>query len=220
MSRKKYMFITALAALLLIPPLVVFAAVNSSVRKNSFSEGSDEAVIIEGNQSGVSIENDSYSFTQSDSDYIAAKTVEIKAPKTSSDEYLRVRFVPMWYDESGNVTGGIEISDMKITQLSADRKSLQLCTKNAQNEPEPVITLKLNENWESYWTFNSGERCFYSKSLVRSGETTPALLEQVMISSDTYSKTEVCTLRIDVLADAVQKTDNAYSDRSWNPSDG
>ena len=116
----------------------------------------------------------------------------------------------MWMDEEGRVFASPEFSNMKINGLNQDETALLFCTEDAEGLAEPMMTLMLNANWKDHWTYDANKQCFYSKSIVNTGITTPTLLEAVKVSSDTYNKTEGYTLRIDVLTDAVQTTDRQW----------
>ena len=209
-NKKKAALIAAFIALMLIPPLVVFAAVYSSVRTNSFNKGSVETLIVEGSHSGASMENSGYSFSEANGEYVVSKPVQIRVPQNSDDQYLRVCPVPMWIDESGKILGSPDISDFKEIELNQDETALLFCAVHGGGTVEPMVTLMLNADWKDHWRYDADRHCFYSRSIVNTGITTPTLIEGVKLSSDVYNNTEGLTLRVEVLTDAVQTTDHNW----------
>ena len=64
-----------------------------------------------------------------------------------------------------------------------------------------------------------GDGYFYYSGKLKSGQLTPRLLDKVELSEAAYALTENNTyrLRIDVLADAIQTSGGAESQRGWEP---
>ena len=61
------------------------------------------------------------SWTNTDDQPIAAKEVTVGEISDPNGEYLRVRLVPAWYDESGCVVSGIEdVTDICTARISGD----------------------------------------------------------------------------------------------------
>lgn len=218
-KNKRNIIFGSIFAVLLLPPLIAFAVVYNSVqRKNSFKPAEAKIEVAEGNSSGAELEKE-FTFSSSNSAYSVEKPVAVYDVCNKNDEYLRVSFIPMWYDEKGFVCGAIDgISDYKKISLEDNK----LIYKDS-NDNE-LLTLYLADNWNNSWEFDDQQTYkqqayFYYKGLIKSDKTTPDLLERVEIPSIVYDAAkEDYTLRIDVLADAVQQYGDAPSARGWSIS--
>jgi hypothetical protein len=214
----------SIAALFLMPLLVLAAIYLSGSRENVFQPGSAAIQIKEGSSKGDRLEN-SYLWTEGGGDvYYAEKPAAVHDVRNRNDEYLRVRFVPMWLDESGCVIGGQpEFSDYSSILLNAAGTALLF--QDNEGPANTLLTLELAENWQQDWILHteSGkpeETCFYYKGLLRADKTTPDLITRVVIPQSVYDSTDTMTFRLDVLADAVQQYGGATSERDWaeNPA--
>lgn len=88
------------------------------------------------------------------------------------------------------------------------------------SDGDQEITLCLGENWEANgWQYSDpkdgGDGCFYYYGQLLTGHLTPKLLEQVTLSEAAFALTKDYTLRIDVIADAVQTGGSAPDARDW-----
>ncbi len=92
-----------------------------------------------------------------------------------------------------------------------------------EEDPRKYEPLHLAEDWEtSGWQYSdltgtpAGDGCFYFTGSLEQNQLTPMLLQRVKLSRTAYQTlTEDYTLRVDVLADAVQSTGSAAAAREW-----
>jgi len=210
LKKKRLAGVCGIIALLFIPPLIVFAVVyHSSERRNEFVPGSADIKVNEGNGSsdeGEELTKD-YTWVLSGENYIADKNVRIKDSRRFSGEMLRLCFIPMWYDSNGNVCtvfnfGTPVRSGNKLTYTDSTDKTL---------------TLNFAADWEENdWSYNSSDGCFYYRGPLDSSGLTAQLLDSVELSKAAYDAlTANYVFRLDVLADAIQKTD---SSQRWSNS--
>ena len=222
-NKKKISGISGIIAALFIAPLVVFAAVYfSNERTNSFEPGSVDIVVNEGTDEGEELKKE-YPWEKSGDNYIANKDVWIKDTRTNAGEVLRVSFIPMWYEMNEQKESTDVLSDVfnfnKITQ-SGD--TLTYCDHNEldgdNHDNDKIITLKLKNDWDkSGWCYIAVDGCFYySGSLDSDNHLTEQLLDSVELNEKAYELTENYVFRLDVLADAIQSSGNAYAARDWN----
>ena len=217
-NKKKYVaIISSIISVMLIVPLIVYAILyKSDERKNEFRAAKANVQVRENNKSVDTLsdrEEASYTWTQDTDDndqplntYSITKPVQIYDVRDNNDEYLRVRFVPMWYDSDGNICGGADdFSDYSKTELENN----ELIFKNSLNAA--LLTLKLctEPDWNDGWEYNTTDESFYYKGKIRSGDISKTLLSGVQIPKSVYDSTAEYTLHIEVLADAVQTSGNA-----------
>ena len=208
-QNKQYLVFAGILAALLLPPVIAFAIVyNSTQRRNSFSPAEAEIEIVESNESGTELTKE-YTIENNNGTYSVEKPAAVYDVRGKNDEYLRVQFIPMWYDSDGFVCGS-------VTEYKAIvQEGNKLVCKDENNTP--LITLHLADNWSNSWTYNLADGCFYYNGLISADKTTPELLKKVEISSAVYDDVkDDYTLRIDVLADAVQRSADAKGNREWN----
>jgi hypothetical protein len=217
-KKKRTIIISGIITILLIAPQIVLAVMyQSSKRENKFHPAQANVQVQEGNQSSDELINTDYTWTASGDNYTVTKPVEIIDVRGKNDEYLRVRFIPMWYDTDGNVVGGAdEFSDFSNINLVGD----ELQFKKSDNS-KVLLTLKLytdnadsENNWNNDWRYDSSEQCFYYKGKIQSGDISNKLLSGAQIPKAVYDATkDQYTLHIEVLADAIQTGGDANDDR-------
>ncbi|WP_295090380.1 hypothetical protein [Ruminococcus sp.] len=220
-KKKKYtVIISSIISVMLIVPLIAFAILyKSGERKNVFRPAKANVQVRENNKSIDTLsdrETASYTWTQDTGDnnqYSISKSVQIYDVREHNDEYLRVRFVPMWYDSDGNICGGADdFSDYSKIELENN----ELKFKNSLDNT--LLTLKLytdstNPDWSENWEYDSSNECFYYKGKITSGDISETLLSGVKIPKSVYESTTEYNLHIEVLADAVQTGGNAKQNR-------
>ena len=223
-KKKNIVIISSIISVMLIAPLIAFAILyKSDERKNDFRAAKANVQVRENNKSVDTLsdrEEASYTWAQDTDDndqplntYSISKPVQIYDVRDNNDEYLRVRFVPMWYDSDGNVCGGADdFSDYSKTEQAAN----ELNYKNSLDIT--LLTLKLytdptNPDWSESWEYDSSDECFYYKGKIKSGDISGTLLSGVQIPESVYDSTAEYTLHIEVLADAVQTSGNAKNNR-------
>ena len=99
------------------------------------------------------------------------------------------------------------ISDFYSQKLSGN--SLNVCDRFGT----VILTYVLNALWQTEWTYNETDGCFYHKGLVTDGSTASKLVESVQIPKSVYDTAKDYTLVIDVLADAIQQYGTPLNDR-------
>lgn len=207
---KKYtIIVSSIILTLFIAPLVVFAAVyTSNERKNSFSPGNVDIEVNEGdNRQNETLQNE---LTWDVSSKSVNKPVKIYDSRTNDGEALRVCLVPMWYDKDteGNPSSVCSIFNFNVPVQNGNTL--------VYTDGDMTITLNLNADWKTNgWSYNVEDGCFYYSGTLESGKLTPQLLDNVVLSDSAYALTETYTLRIDVLADAIQTSGNAKESRNW-----
>ncbi|SDB58897.1 hypothetical protein SAMN02910317_03106 [Ruminococcaceae bacterium FB2012] len=213
-KKNKIILMGGLLALLFITPISVFAIVYSGGRTNSFRPAQANVQVKEGSSRSDELKDMEYVLSKNtaDDNYSVEKTVQIYDERSNSGEWLRVSLIPMWMDADGNVCGGIEgVTDISSIEQSGD-KLIYYCGTGA--DKTAVITLSLADGWAGSWEYKD-DGCFYYSGDVNADKTTPALIDRVEITKAVYDKTDGYELRLDVLADALQKSGNAYESRSW-----
>ena len=130
---KRMAFVLTGIIVLFIAPLVVFAAIYSSKEKvNQFAPAQAKVQIEEKNNSAET-QVQSFTFpatTDASGNYGVEKVAAVEETQNLRGEYMRVRFVPSWYDASGNgnIRAGVEdISDFKTIELDRSRKERKWC---------------------------------------------------------------------------------------------
>lgn len=84
---------------MLIAPLIAYAILyKSDERKNEFRAAKADIQVKEGDKSDDELINEDYTWTADGDIYKVDKPVQIYDVRDNNDEYLRVRFVPMWYE--------------------------------------------------------------------------------------------------------------------------
>jgi len=211
---KRKIIVGSTIATLFIAPLVVFAIMyNSRQRMNDFKPA-EANVQVKEDSSPEDEKQKSYTLTLDMSNhYSSEKSVQIFDERSKNDEYIRVRFVPMWYDSDNYLCASLNgITDFRTSKLNSTRDALLFCN----GYDETVLTLNLDSYWENSWTYNETEQCFYYSGLLQTGGTTPALLEGIALSEAVYNEAEGYTLHLDVLADAIQQYGDAKTNRQWS----
>ena len=234
-EKKQMAFIAAVAASLFIMPLLVFAAVYSSdQRKNQFAPANDNVQIAENNNPAADTQTAAYIWTaltnedNTVSAYAADKSVvfrngksDITDTRQNNDEYLRARFVPVWYDGTGNVCGSIQgVTEYSSVSLNHEDPAQATALVYKSLSGSTMLTLHLHPDWAQSWRYDPDGQCFYYKELLRTDRTTDPLLVKAEIPKTVSEKADGYTLHLDVLADAVQKSGSAASDRWDTPAGG
>lgn len=216
-SKKRSITVGAAAALLVIAPVIVLAVVyQSGMRQNRFQPASVHIGIVEnsGSPADSAVQEIRFRADESSNSYIAKKQVAVYDNRDSSNAYLRVRFVPMWYDGDGFICAAMgSFTDFQTQTL--DTTNDQLLLQNGKGET--VITLQLAAGWRDAWTYEPDDGCFYYGGTIEPNRTTPLLLDEVVLSKAMYDASEGYTLRLEVLADAVQTYGGAKEIR-WESS--
>lgn len=226
-KKKQMIILSSIIAAMFIAPLAAFAVMYRSVdRKNEFKPAEANVQVRE-DQKDIDTLSDneeaSYIWTQ-DKDssnhlldsYSIDKAVQIYDVRGKNDEYLRVRFVPMWYDTDGNVVGGSdEFSDFSKADLVGNELQFKRSDDSAV-----MLTLKLfadpdnpENNWSNNWRYDSSDQCFCYNGKIRSGDISQTLLSGVQIPKTVYDAATEYKLHIEVLADAIQTGGDAKDDR-------
>lgn len=210
-KKKRTIIIGGIVAAMLIVPLAVFAVVyNSNDRTNRFSPGSVDIAVHEGNgnDEGKEVEKE-YHWTQDGTSYSTEKLVQIKDTRKYPGEVLRVSFVPMWYDRETPAN----VCDVFNFGTPAKTGNALVYT-----DGDKTITLNLADDWDSNgWSYQPEDGFFYYTGSLNSNSLTAQLLEGVELNDKAYTElTANYDLRLDVLADAIQSSDDADSSRNWN----
>jgi hypothetical protein len=180
--------------------------------------------VNEGNSSsdeGEELEKD-YTWVQSGENYIADKDVIIKDTRKKTGEVLRVTFIPMWYDmNERKEPTDVLCNVFNFNTITQSGDTLIYCDHNASDgsnhSNDKIITLNLKSGWDtSGWSYQSNDGCFYYNGTLYSGNLTAQLLDSVELNAKAYELTENYVLKVDVLADAIQSSGNASSERNWN----
>ena len=210
-KKKRTIIIGSIVAAMFIVPLAVFAVVyNSNDRTNRFSPGSVDIAVHEGNgnDEGKEVEKE-YHWTQDGTSYSTEKLVQIKDTRKYPGEVLRVCFVPMWYDRE---------TPANVCDVFNFGTPVQTGNTLVYTDGEKTITLNLADDWNTNgWSYQPADRFFYYTGLLNSNSLTPQLLESVELNDKAYTElTANYDFRLDVLADAIQSSDDADSSREWN----
>lgn len=205
---------SGIIAALFIAPLIVFAVVyNSRERDNNFSPGSVNIKVQEAFEDkeiqGETLETNLKWNTENQTSYKADKLVKICDTREYAGEALRVCFIPMWFDkdergDSANVCGVFNFRTL-------EQNDNKLVYKDGTKE----ITLNLDSGWYTNgWDYRE-DGCFYYTGKLGQNDLTATLLENVQLNEDAYALTADYVFRLDVLADAIQITDDAAGTRQW-----
>lgn len=204
---------------LFIAPLIVFAAIYySSERKNSFAPGSVDIAVNEGNAPDDEGDEVIKEYTWDGTNYTVDKDVKIKDSRQYPGEMLRVYFIPMWYNKGDNGEPD-DVCDV----FNFGSQPAQSGNAFTYTDGNKTITLKMASDWEqSGWSYSDpnadppGDGCFYYSGTLDSSKLTAQLLDSVELNSDAYALTDNYVFILDVLADAIQSSGNAYAARDWN----
>ena len=217
-GKKKKIIIGSLLALLLIPTIAAFAVVyisNSEV--NKFDPAKADMQVKEGNNAADTSEALEKEYTLSsvaENKYAADKPVQIVDGRSNTGEALRVSFIPMWLDAEGNVCAGIAgVTDIRSIELDSTANTLTYYSGEGDGK-SAVFTLILADGWSTDWTYQK-EGCFYYHGSLNEDRTTSPLIAKVELSKAVYDASEGLDLRLDVLADTIQVSADADSQRSW-----
>ena len=216
-KKKRIAIISSIAALMFIAPLVVLAVFYSSrARNNQFAPAEADLQIAENDENAQKNQTiDSFRW-QDQGKHEVEKKVEFQENSNPNGEYLRVRFVPTWYDKNGNVCAGIDgVTDVSHIKISDDGTCLLFCKGNT--DADVVVKLVLTDQWSNNWE-HKGNGVFESKVLIKSGNGKKELLKKVEIPNEVYmaAKTAELELHVDVLADAIQTLDGQDTAPRWN----
>ena len=216
--KQQTVIISCLTAALLTTALVVFAVVyQSNLRDNDFQQAEANIQVQEGISNGDELEN-TYHWEVSGETVTVEKPVQILDNRKMNDEYLRVRFVPMWYDADGNVCGGVdEFSDYSSVELdnATQSQAEALLFKNSTGTELLKLNLCINPHWSNSWSYSTSDQCFYYKGTIKSGDISSTLLTGAQISKAVFDSSDGYTLHIEVLADAIQQSGDPKTDRNW-----
>jgi hypothetical protein len=145
--------------------------------------------------------------------------------------YVRVCILPRWVTtmEGTNTQVDVQCSAVGLSEIGALNSAkvlTALSVTDAHTYTLGDVTFTLDEHWKEYWFFNSADGYFYYKKPLELGDSTAVLLNNVSISNDTYIKlldsdsketqeTQVISLVVDVLSDAIQTEGGAVEQR-WS----
>lgn len=231
-QKKQTVILSSIVAAMFILPLIVFAAYESGIRDNRFRPAQAKVEVKEGNDTGDALQKDDYTWVEDNDCYYVEKPVAIQDVRGKNKESLRVQFVPMWMDDTGNVCSSLpglfnythivltnDAGDA-LNQRTEQAQATVLCFRDSIDTT--LLTLRLADNWHQSWIWNPDDLCFYYKSVLQPGQTTPELLTKAEVPKSVYyaALDNEIKLRLDVLADAVQTTDGAAGKRdpNWNIS--
>ena len=206
-NKKRNAVIASIAALLFTAPIVVFSVAYYSSRKtNAFKPAKVDIEVVENNDGGAEFSKE---LTLEDGK--TDKAVQIRDTRSKEGEMLRVFFVPMWYEKTengaGNLCGGV--FDLRPNNISQTGNTL------VYEDGENKITLHLNDDWETNGWSYGGDGYFYYKGELQSGKLTPQLLDKVEMNDGAQALLTDHVFRLDVLADAIQTSGGASSERDW-----
>lgn len=222
-KKRTIIICSSLIAVLLITPLIVFAVVyHSNPRTNSFQPAEANIQVKEGDEVGDEINNTTdykWTATADGNFYKVEKPVRIYDERKKNDEYLRVRFIPMWYETDGTneyvVGGADEFSDFSSIALDNEEQSQATALLFKNSTGTELLKLNLAQNWSNSWSYSTSDQCFYYKGTIKSGEISSTLLTGAQISKAVFDSTDGYILHIEVLADAVQQSGDPKTDRNW-----
>ena len=214
-STKKHGIIIGCLLAVLVPLAVLAVIYLSGQRQNNFRPATLDIQVQEDGGSPGSLQDEqqkTYVLPETadeNGEYTVEKQVAVRDTRTHAGEMLRVCFVPVWYDGAGNVSGGV--FNTGNCAMNAAQTAI------VYRDGDKIMTLELEDGWQSSgWEYRSDGSFCYSGEL-GSQKLTPPLLRRVVLNEGAYEKTEAYTLRIEVLADAVQITDDAADIRGWEP---
>lgn len=138
---------------------------------------------------------------------IVNKDVQV-SNTTTYDQFIRVKFTPKFVKVTKDGSGN-EVRE-KIAEV--DGKTLE--TKNI----ELNFTNKLDESKDSGTWFAGSDGYYYYMGKVGKGEYTNTLLDSVTLNSKAGNEYRGLGFDIDVQADSIQASNNAYED--WVTADG
>ena len=152
---KRMAFVLTGIIVVFIAPLVVFAAIYSSKEKENKFAPAEANIQIEEKETYADTQTQTYTFpatTDSNGNFGVEKIAAVDENDNPNGEYMRVRFVPSWYDASGNgnIRAGVEdISDFKTIELdrSTESEAKYLLFKNSSGKT--IISLELTEKKEN-----------------------------------------------------------------------
>lgn len=138
---------------------------------------------------------------------IVNKDVQV-SNTTTYDQFIRVKFTPKFVKVTKDGSGN-EVRE-KIAEV--DGKTLK--TKNI----ELNFTNKLDESKDSGTWFAGSDGYYYYMGKVAKGDHTNTLLDSVTLASDAGNEYRGLGFDVDVQADSIQASNNAYKD--WVTADG
>ncbi len=205
LHRKKLALICGITVLFAVPLIVYAAVYHSRVRTNQFVPGHVDIQVKENSEIGEELEK---TLMLDPETHSTEKMVQICDTRSGEREALRVYLVPAWYDENGNVCG--TVFDFSSPVMDAEQNVL------SYTDGDCIISLKLDDDWQANgWEYQADNGFFCYTGALQTGSLTPTLLERVELNDPAYALTESYTLRLDVLADAIQTSGNARTDRNW-----
>ena len=196
-------------SVLFLTPLAVYALMLRSAEKvNQFRPAKQNALIAENDDIPVVTQEKELKWKNTGNQPIAVKEVTVGEISDPNGEYMRVRLVPSWYDESGCVVSGVEgVTDI----CTAEIRGNTLVFKDSGNEDRLIVNLA--DDWIDSWQPVPNQNdvmYFQTKNLVKSGETGKKLMTSVEVSNATlqHANANNIFLHFDVLADSVQTLEN------------
>ncbi|MBQ1519000.1 MAG: hypothetical protein IIZ53_04025 [Ruminococcus sp.] len=210
MKKKNSAIAGGIIAVLFIAPLIVFAALYySHSRRNIFTPGSVDIQVNEGGKTSQMLENDDYEWSGQGSpveSYKTNKPIYIKDTRKNPGEMLRVALVPVWLDSEDNICSVFDFSSYALNGDSL-----------VYTDEDKTLTLELAPDWEADgWSYKPSDGFFYYTGALDSNKFTSKLLQSVQLNPKAYDElTENYVFRLDVLADAIQTSDNAADERDW-----
>lgn len=208
-GKSKFLLASMLSFALVISAVTVFA-VNEikSIKsmQNDFKPAEIGIAVQENadnNSSPNPDEKEMYWEESSDSNtYTAKKEVQIlnrtDGISNPVPAFIRVSLIPRW-------TATVDGAEVDVTNVSGV-KEMGTFAKSIVGNSYTMgdITFTLDNDWNTNWIYGN-DGYFYCRKAVEAGSTTPLLLKSVLISSETYSKTENQeALVVDVVADSIQ----------------
>ncbi len=245
---KKYRVPAIIIILLIFAAVSSFVAVRASdsnverTTTNEFDPVDIKLEVIESGldsstDSGSSAKTNTVSWTDSGSDKIATKPVQVKVlsnDDTSSStntapSYIRVALVPRFVttvvvEETDSYGSVVDSSSVDVDVMaganayatdSSQLDTFDDFTVSGTSFTNGDVTFNLVSDWTDNWLYCNGY--FYYKKAVDPGETTAQLLESVSISGTTYNTLDKygLELEIDVLTDGIQ-TEGGAVDARWS----
>lgn len=219
-SAKIFSVCTAVVVLTALA-VIVYAVVNSKANKTVKNDFYPAEISIAVQENGELNENPQTAkeleWVADGENYKAKKQVQIlnanKDGENNADAYIRVCFVPHWTVTLPDGTEADVASTKGLTSFGNYPESIEGSTFTMGD-----VTFTLNSDWESSWIYNSTDGYFYCKNIVGIGDSTAQLLDGISMTKDAYEKIpDGVSLRVDVLADAIQ-TEGGAVDARWSES--
>lgn len=206
MNKKKWLRPAVIIPVVLsvgIITAVAFSLYRSTTRYNDFTEGSINAQIGENGTTPVETQTPTLTpeYTEEDGEkfQIAAKRVIVKNDSKNA-AYVRVKLIPGWVDEEGNIVGTLgTLSDFGSISFDSATPATSIIFTNG-------VKCTLANDWSRNWTYNAEDDTFLYKKIVSAGYSTEPLIADVVLTDEIYqtAKENDVNFRLDVLADLLQ----------------